>query len=116
MPSAVPPLEVSAEEREALLESGREALGEAGYQKLRAAIRTLSYVTELLENREANGARIGDLFMSLIHTCELSGANPFDYLTQLLRHAGELARNPWQWMPWNYRATVEATGARLDSG
>src|ERR1019366_6710815 len=30
----------------------REALGEAGYQKLKAAIRTLSYVTELLENRE----------------------------------------------------------------
>ena len=38
---------------EALLESVREALGEAGYQKLKAAIRTLSYVTELLENREA---------------------------------------------------------------
>jgi transposase len=25
-----------------------------------------------------NGARMGDLFMSLIHTCELCGANPFD--------------------------------------
>jgi transposase len=33
-----------------------------------------------------NGARVGDLFMSLIHTCELNGANPFDYLTELLRH------------------------------
>jgi hypothetical protein len=27
-----------------------------------------------------NGARVGDLFMSLIHTCELNGANPLDYL------------------------------------
>jgi len=63
-----------------------------------------------------NGARVGDLFMSLIHTCELSGANPFDYLTQLQRHAGELARNPSQWMPWNYPATLESPGARLDSG
>jgi len=63
-----------------------------------------------------NGARVGDLFMSLIHSCELSGANPFDYLTQLQRHAGELARNPSAWMPWNYRATVESCGARLDSG
>ena len=63
-----------------------------------------------------NGARVGDLFMSLIHSCELSGANPFDYLTQLQRHAGELARNPSAWMPWNYRATVESSGARLDSG
>ena len=63
-----------------------------------------------------NGAHVGDLFMSLIHTCELSDANPFDYLTQLQRHAGELARNPSQWMPWNYPATLEAAGARLDSG
>ena len=66
--------------------------------------------------KTANGARVGDLFMSLIHTCELSGANPFDYLTQLQLHAGELARNPWQWMPWNYQATLESPGARLDSG
>ena len=63
-----------------------------------------------------NGAHVGDLFMSLIHTCELSGSNPFDYLTQLQLHAGELARNPWQWMPWNYPATLESSGARLDSG
>ena len=41
-----------------------------------------------------NGARIGDLFMSLIHTAELCGANPFDYLTQLQRHAEELAAAP----------------------
>jgi hypothetical protein len=27
-------------------------LGEDGYQKLKAAIRTLGYVTELLENQE----------------------------------------------------------------
>ena len=66
--------------------------------------------------KTANGARVGDLFMSLIHTCELSGANPFDYLTQLQLHAGELARNPWQWMPWNYQAALESPGARLDSG
>ena len=32
-----------------------------------------------------NGARVGDLFMSLIHTCELNQVNPFDYLTVLLR-------------------------------
>src|SRR3954447_3434828 len=53
-----------------------------------------------------NGAGVGDLFMSLIHTCELNGANPFDYLTELLRHAEELKRNPSEWMPWNYRETL----------
>jgi hypothetical protein len=53
-----------------------------------------------------NGARVGDLFMSLIHTCELNRTNPFDYLTELQRHADELERNPSEWMPWNYRETV----------
>ena len=32
--------------------------------------------------------------MSLIHTCELNGANPFDYLTELQRHAEELKQKP----------------------
>jgi transposase len=50
-----------------------------------------------------HGAQVGDLYMSLIHTCELNGANPFDYLTELQRHAGELQQNPATWMPWNYQ-------------
>ena len=50
-----------------------------------------------------NGAAVGDLFMSLIHTCELNGANPFDYLTELQRHTGKLKQSPSEWMPWNYR-------------
>jgi hypothetical protein len=57
-----------------------------------------------------NGAGVGDLFMSLIHTCELNGANSFDYLTELQRHAEELQRTPSEWMPWNYRETL----ARLE--
>jgi hypothetical protein len=40
--------------------------------------------------------------MSLIHTCELNGVNPFDYLTELLRHPAELIAHPAEWMPWNY--------------
>jgi len=30
----------------------------------------------------------------------------FDYLTELLRHAEELKKNPAEWMPWNYRETL----------
>jgi transposase len=56
--------------------------------------------------KELNGAGVVGLFMSLIHTCELPGANPFDYLTELMRHSEELARSPSQWMPWNYRETL----------
>jgi transposase len=44
--------------------------------------------------------------MSLIHTCHLCGANSFEYLTELQRHARELAANPAQWMPWNYREAL----------
>ncbi len=53
-----------------------------------------------------NGARVGDLYMSLIHTCELNGANPFDYLNELQKHAQELSSSPGLWMPWNYRDTL----------
>ncbi len=53
-----------------------------------------------------NGARVGDLYMSLIHTCELNQANAFDYLTELLGHADEVATHPERWMPWNYRQTL----------
>ena len=52
------------------------------------------------------GARVGDLFMSLIYTCQLSDVNPFDYLTTLLRNVDRLAPEPAQWMPWNYGQTL----------
>jgi len=57
--------------------------------------------------RTLNGAEVGDLFMSLIHTCELNGANSFHYLTELQRHAPEVTADPAHWMPWNYREMLE---------
>jgi len=54
------------------------------------------------------GARTGDVFMSLIYTAELAGANPFDYLSQLLKHGEVLKDAPHNWMPWNYRDAVTA--------
>ncbi len=48
--------------------------------------------------------------MTLIHTAKLAGANSFDYLIKLQRHARELAANPVEWMPWNYRETLERAG------
>lgn len=56
--------------------------------------------------RTQNGARVGDLFMSLIYTTELCGANAFDYLTQLQRHPQQVARAPARWLPWNYLDTL----------
>jgi len=57
--------------------------------------------------KTGHGAHVGDVFMSLIHTCELCGTNAFDYLTELERHAGELSSQPQDWMPWNYRETCK---------
>ena len=48
------------------------------------------------------GADVRDLFMSIIHTCRLNDANPFDYLTALEKHESEVTRQPEEWMPWNY--------------
>jgi transposase len=53
-----------------------------------------------------HGAHVGDVFMSLIHTCQLAGENPFDYLTALLRNGPKVAKTPDQWLPWNYRSTL----------
>jgi len=57
--------------------------------------------------KTARGAHVGDMFMSLIHTAELVGANPFDYLTQLQKHARVLRSDPSQWMPWNYQESMK---------
>jgi len=65
--------------------------------------------------RTLHGAQVGDLFMSLIHTCQLCGVNSFDYLVELQRHARELATGPAEWMPWNYRQALERSMPLPDS-
>ena len=60
--------------------------------------------------KTTNGAEVGDLFMSLIHTCELNEVNPFEYLIELQKHAEELTQHPADWMPWNYRQALPQAG------
>jgi len=76
----------------------------------RALKRVILHRKNALFYKTHRGARVGDLFMSLIHTCELCGANPFHYLTALERHGRELSAAPKAWMPWNYRETLEGMG------
>ena len=56
-----------------------------------------------------HGADVGDMYMSLIYTCELNGANALDYLNQLQLNAADAAKHPERWMPWNYRESVRST-------
>lgn len=57
--------------------------------------------------RNQHGADVGDLYTSLIHTCELNDINPFDYLKTLLQNAKALKAAPADWLPWTYN--VEAS-------
>jgi hypothetical protein len=77
----------------------------------RALKKAILHRKNALFYKTTNGARVGDLFMSLIHTCELNGVNPFDYLTELLRHPAELTVRTAEWMPWNYRGTAAPAAA-----
>jgi hypothetical protein len=54
-------LEISIEEPEALVEQARAARAEDGCGKLLGAVRTLRYVTELLERKEASLADLREL-------------------------------------------------------
>jgi transposase len=75
----------------------------------RALKKAILHRKNALFYKTCHGAHVGDVFMSLIYTCELSGASPFDYLTALDRHGDEAASNPAAWMPWNYRQALADT-------
>jgi transposase len=62
------------------------------------------------------GAEVGDLYMSLIHTCYSSGASPVDYLTELQRNHERVRAAPGDWMPWNYRAQLLVAESEPDRG
>lgn len=61
-----------------------------------------------LSYKTSNGAQVGDLFMSLVHTCRLNDENPFDYLLALARHPRQVADRPSDWLPWTYRTALAA--------
>src|SRR5210317_1707473 len=75
----------------------------------RALKKAILHRKNALFYKTENGARVGDLFMSLIHTCNLAGVNPFDYLTELQKHSAELAEHPEKWLPWNYNTKDSST-------
>ncbi len=72
----------------------------------RALKKAICHRRNSLFYRSQHGASVGDMFMSLIHTAELRGVNPFDFLTQVQRHSKAVAQNPADWLPWTYRATL----------
>ena len=53
--------------------------------------------------KTVRGAQVGDIYMSLIHTCRLCGVNPFDYLNALQQRAQEVIDAAARWLPRNFR-------------
>lgn len=74
----------------------------------RALKKAIAHRKNSLFYRTQRGARVGDVYMTLIHTAELHGANPFDYLTSLQHHAKAVAESPGDWLPWTYQAALQA--------
>jgi transposase len=80
----------------------------------RALKKAILHRKNALFYKTLTGARVGDVFMSLIHTAELNGIAPFAFLVALQRHHRDVSLAPSDWMPWNYEATL--TGLRSRAG
>lgn len=52
--------------------------------------------------KTVTGAEVGDVYMSLIHTCRLCDVNPLNYLNALQRRAADVIANAALWLPWNF--------------
>jgi len=78
----------------------------------RALKKAICHRKNSLFYKTLNGAHVGDVFMSLIHTAELGDVDPFDYLVAVQRHHEEGADRPGDWLPWTYKETL----ARLAKG
>lgn len=74
----------------------------------RALKRAIIHRKNSLFYKTETGAHVGDVFMSLIYTCEGCGVNPFEYLVAIQRHAEAVKQDPAPWMPWNFRQTLDA--------
>ncbi len=81
----------------------------------RALKKAILHRKNALFYKTLRGARVGDMYMSLIYTCEFCQVSPFEYLTELHRNADRVAAEPDDWMPWNYRTVVETDGVLIES-
>lgn len=72
----------------------------------RSLKRAIMHRKNSLFYKTANGALVGDTFMSLIHSADLCGADPFHYLVALQKHHDLLPADPAAWMPWSYRQAL----------
>ena len=73
----------------------------------RALKKAILHRKNALFYKTRHGAKVGDLYMSLIYTCQLNEVNAFEYLTGLQENAEAMASSPERWLPWNYRDALK---------
>ena len=74
------------------------------------------YLAGSFSDKTRNGADVGDRHMSLIATANAHGIEPVAYLTECLKNHEDLAERPEYYLPWAYRARLEARDAVRQSG
>lgn len=57
--------------------------------------------------RNETGAKIADILMSVMETCILNNANPYNFLIAIQQHAEDVRKNPKFWLPWLYEARLK---------
>ena len=72
-------------------------------QAIKVAIR---YRKSSLFYKTSKGAIIGDCMMSVIFTAVKNKVDIYDYLNILQRNTEDVKSDPEQWLPWNYKNTI----------
>ena len=65
--------------------------------------------------RNETGAKIGDILMSVMETCVLNGANPWEYLVAIQEYQKDVRKNPALWVPWIYEKRLKELKAPTSS-
>jgi hypothetical protein len=76
-----------------------------------ALILPVRYFSGSFNYHTEDGAVVGDRAMSLIATARAHDVEPVAYLTECLRCHEDLAQRPEHYLPWLYRARLEAAAA-----
>ena len=56
--------------------------------------------------KTSRGSQVGDIFISLIQTCEMNKINSFEFLKAVLDHKTEVLAFPQNWTPFNFRENL----------
>ena len=57
-------------------------------------------------HKTEHGAEVCATLLSIIQTAIDNDVNPIEYLTDLLTYSDQIIKEPEQWLPWHYKASI----------